>query len=273
MIAAPAIILPRKTFDLRRYQSVIEGELRDVFGWDRQGVLDDLSRWLGVKKRWILNYIPGTRKNNSGGGEVALPPATIADLSASSWHGSSANPQIFSGVSFGATPGAGQNRVIAIGCWNRGGSLITSASIGGVSATIAAQQLSGNEFAAIIYAVVNSGTSGTVSISMEASEDLGITPARIITSSDGVHVDAYEHLVASGTTISRTISVEEGEVVMAVGSSDGSGTWTWSSVTEISDNERGSVAIKEISAANASYTITGTYTVNDNKALAICRWR
>lgn len=176
----------------------------------------------------------------------------------------------FNSVDFGV---ADANRHIVVAFASRAGNLFTvsSASIGGVSATIdvqASQSGSGGNTAAIIRANIATGTSGTVSVTLSAgSARAAIGVYRIVASNFAV-VDTDS--ATGGSSNSRTVDTGVGAVIAA--SADASSATTWTNLTENADGIVEFLNYSWASGASTAGTLAVTCNSGLNNALAVASY-
>lgn len=181
-----------------------------------------------------------------GGGSNAIEVITAASsISSSSTDQSSYS---FTNQSFGA---AETNRVVIAFCHGaRQGTAqtISSATIGGVSATILKQTPSGGTYTstAIIGATVPTGTSGTVALTYSGSLfgcGISVMSLRNVQSLSAASSDSFS-TTTSGTSINYDLTGSVGGIILAMGgtySGDYTGTFSWAtdlteSITEMIDD-------------------------------------
>jgi len=191
----------------------------------------------------------------------------------------------FTSVSIGAA--SATRRVIVLVHGRSGTNLrtISSATIGGVAATIDAQITSssgGTSLAGIISATVPTGTTATVAITFSGSMfDSLIYPLALDNLISVTPVDTATASATSGASLTTgaTVNVEDGGYVVAIADRAGNSTATWVGLTEYID-----VYYNAGSNITAAYTqplasqINQTFTVNfsntaQRQALAVASYR
>jgi len=185
----------------------------------------------------------------------------------------------FSGQSIGAT---GNNRYIAVcisGYQSSVGAL-SSATIGGVSATIAVQANGTNTVSAIIIAAVSTGTTGDIVLTWANSTQLiGISVYRIVDLNSGTANTTGTDTALSAGAASLTLNNNANAVMLAATCSiDGSAWSTWSSgLTEDSDQYvSSSNAVASASgffaSANTPYTASATAGTGTRGVMVAATW-
>lgn len=144
----------------------------------------------------------------------------------------------FTSQNFG-TADSTRRLICAVHALGVGGSAISSATIGGISATIHTQTFLGTpDMVGIISALVPTGTSGTVSITFNGNMSAcGIALWRQINESVASTFDAKSNGGAGGST-SVSMNIPSGGSLYAAatgGSLSGTATFTWSGGTGVSE--------------------------------------
>lgn len=175
-------------------------------------------------------------------------------------------------------PAAGQQRlmVVAWGAFNGGG--FSSGTVMGVALTPLVEQVSGQSRAGIAAAVVNTGTSGTASVTLTAGASGG--PDLGVYSLLGADATAFATANDLTSPINMTIGVAAGGVI--IGCAMGRGTltagdgWAWSEFVEDFERDTNSQdyvsgAQKSYMTANASVAISATASgsVSDSVGVAV----
>jgi len=150
---------------------------------------------------------------------------------------------------------AGSNRHVIVGVVARNGTAnrtISSATIAGVSASIAADGSGGNTEAGILIAAVPTGTTGTISITFSAGQlrcGIAVWAAYDLTSAT-----AFASLATSSTTLDINTPADGIIVAVSMGVST---TPVWSGITEVlPDTVMESTS--EMTAASASLISAAT---------------
>jgi hypothetical protein len=153
----------------------------------------------------------------------------------------------------------------------------SSVTIGGVSATQAADSL-GAEQAEIHYAVVPTGTTGTVVVNYSsAASNCGIHIWAAYNLSSTTPTDTATDTV-DGSNLSTTIDVSALGIVVAVSKKENNTTCTWTGVTERHDQQaEGTHTCGDYTAtvAETGRTIIADYlsTATEEGGLAVAAWR
>jgi hypothetical protein len=167
-----------------------------------------------------------------------------------------------------------------------GSGTITGVTIGGVTATQAAQAASSGTSpvtAALYIAAVPTGTTGTVVVTTsDACNRASISLYRATKLTSATPASTLTDTSVSANALSGTLAVQDGFVIAVAASDGGSGlTCTWTGVTENADDNyefdsslhAGSLQLTNTSAA---YTVTATFsgTPDANRAaMAVAFWR
>lgn len=190
-----------------------------------------------------------------------------------------------SGVSFGNT---GTNRVVAIVLTSGSNSSISisSATIGGVSATIATQTTASFRNNAIIYATIPSGTSGDVVITFNASSTTSTFAHSysIYNATNTTPQDAKQSInTSTGVSATRSVSLtySNNSVVIggySAGAYDPAAALTWTNVTIDIEDEGGSAVNSSSSSfkttgATTTFQVTSTDTSVNRPGLVMASWR
>lgn len=181
---------------------------------------------------------------------------------------SGSNPYTFSGVSIGDAAGD-RLVVVAIGWGTSGTVTVSSATIGGVSASIAAQTTGTNVGIALIYAVVPSGTTADIVVTMSTSGSrlyYGVWRVTGQLSTTPYDTDAP----AGGGSASRsvTIDIPAGGFVFAASQGSDPGGVTWTNATERWDYS--DFNDKNNGADTTSATLVTNQNISVSSARAIC---
>lgn len=171
----------------------------------------------------------------------------------------------FTGVDFGA---ADANRHIVVGFTSRSGSNIevVSATIGGVTATIDAATIVSQNHSALLRANVTSGTSGTVSVTLNTGSSRAAIGVYRIVASGLTVVDADNAF--GGASASVTLDTGDGCVIAAA--ADSGSTMTWTNLTEDNDGvvEFLNYSTASDTSASGSLTVTATSSSAANRLAA-----
>ena len=184
-----------------------------------------------AKGIWNLRSTMQFPKQSSGEGGGGTPPAPSFSASyvTSTSVGATAASYTFTSVSIGD---ADANRTVVVTVsWNAGATnrLLSSATIGGVSATLLqTSAAAGWERSAIIYADVSSGTTANIVLNFNGTIGRGIAIGVFrllnVTTVISPVYDAHNN---SGTTYTTNISVNSGDyVISALGVGNGVANWT-----------------------------------------------
>lgn len=185
----------------------------------------------------------------------------------------------FSAQSIGST---GNNRYIAVcisGYQGTTGAL-SSATIGGVSATISVQANGTNTVSVIIIAAVPTGTTGDIVLTWAVSTQLiGISVYRIVDLNSGTANTTGSDTALSAGVASLTLNNSANAVMLAATSSiDGSAWGSWSSgLTEDSDqfvSSSNAVASASgfFSSANTPYTASASAGTGTRGVMVAATW-
>lgn len=194
-------------------------------------------------------------------GSVATSNASIGYITGVT-DSASKTTYTFSSVSIGV---AASDRLVVV-CANPNGTSVTSISsmkIGGITASLAVQTQTNNGVSAIWFAVVPTGTTGTIEVVCNAA-------------ASRCRIDVYRVVGASNTTspynssssasdavLSRSVGVQTiaGCVVVSASAVEGGSGTTWSSgVTENSDVTAG-VPTRTFAVASADVSSGGTLNI------------
>lgn len=170
----------------------------------------------------------------------------------------------FTGVNFGA-PSSTRLIVVCIAGYRDNGGTVASATIGGVTATIHANNSIGNGSIATISAVVPTGTSGTVVISwsiLQAATTIDVYALDNIKSTTPTFT-----IVDTSSPLSQDITYGPNTVVIAHAKAYTAGSFTWSGsagLVEQGDNIYDSVnthssAMKVMPAGGSGVGVIATY--------------
>jgi len=171
----------------------------------------------------------------------------------------------FSAMSIGAVAGEGDTRSVAVGvtAWRSAGAVsLTSATIGGVAATIVKTQASGGILAALIWAEVPTGTTADVVCVFSAQpSEAAATTHRLLNAEPSDQSGSSATAPAPSTT---AIDAAADCSVIGVVASYLMSTTSWSGLTERVDDVvtslRYSVADLGFAAADDALTVTATQT-------------
>jgi hypothetical protein len=193
-------------------------------------------------------------------GSMAPLAVTFTDSDSS---GSNSTTYTFTGLSIGT---ASATRYVIAGFAAEGGSptAATNVTIGGVSATLLAGT---GGYAAIYIALVPTGTTATVAITLNAEASrcgVGVWTAANLSSAS-----AQDTLTDTSDPLSGTIDVPREGAVIAIaahGNSNGH-LFTWTGATEDAEFDRGtnrtmSVAHDEVAAGETGRTVSATTTTS-----------
>lgn len=166
---------------------------------------------------------------------------------------STATSHTFSAQGIGAAA-TGRRVVVGVSCYSGSSGTLSSATIAGVSATIAVQATGTTTIAALIIAQVDSGTTGDIVLNWSSSNtNVAIQVYRIVDlTSSTAHATGSDNTLSSGAfSFTYNIAANGVSVVSAV-SIDGTAWGSWSSgLTEDSD--------QYVASANAAASASGTF--------------
>lgn len=189
---------------------------------------------------------------SKGGGGAANP--TMAFVVGSSQVADGAT-QTYSTLSLGV---AATNRKIIVGCGWQGTVTLSSATIGGVAATIVLQAASSSvSNVALIIADVPTGTTGDVVLTLSGSTQrsvVGVYRVVDLTSSTA-HATSNATSSTAGVITGSLNVPANGFAIAAACTADGS-AWTWTAPTE--DYDQFPESNHAISTASASYVSAQT---------------
>lgn len=176
----------------------------------------------------------------SGAWEELLSSGPVFDISyierrETSGLSSSAN---FTGVSFGAVAPGGESRYIVVTVSatrdGAGSRSINAVSVGGISATKVVEANQSGAVCAIFVALVPTGTSGSVDVSLSANcDNCGIGVYRM---TNPVSASAYDTGSGLGNPSDCSCDVPSGGGVIAVSATRAGSTTTWAGVSEDYDD-------------------------------------
>lgn len=185
----------------------------------------------------------------------------------------------FTSVSIGT---AATNRLVFVTVTSvaSGNRLISSATIGGISATVIESTPNAGASTKIIYAVVPTGTTATISITFDSTVlRCGVGSYSIYNLKSTSPVSRANGSTWTSGAISATLSVPENAIILAgVSNSTNSNTFTWTNLTSNYDSLvdatfRFSGASAQVSTGNSSYTVTATSTSAAAGRLYVYAWR
>lgn len=171
---------------------------------------------------WTIGFIgsPATVTSSATGStSVSVGPFTLTYLTSDN-SDNNASGYTFSGINFGS---AAANRLIIVAVHNSGpsGKSLSSITIGGVTGTIVKNQTSGFAGVAIAQALVPSGTSGTVVVTLSGSnESCGIGVWSVITNTQGAQ---FTGASTGGSSIAATVPSSGGAITAYTTSGSGVG--------------------------------------------------
>jgi len=217
--------------------------------------------------------VPGSAGFFFGGAkpfELTYRTSALTDVNQASYS--------FSGLSIGAPSG---DRLVIAFCYTFSGSAISSVTIGGVSASTAATQSSGQVRSGLYYATVPSGTTATVAFSVGSGANAGVSVWTITGAQSSTPRDTG---VATGIGSSTTIDVPAGGAILAgvgINRTGGIGSNTWSGLTERYDSPGFDTNLSNFSAASdvfattqAARIVSVTHSASPTEqALAVASWR
>lgn len=176
------------------------------------------------------------------------------------------------GVDFGAED---TNRLIVVACSHYRGDqsdrTFSSASIGGVTATLNVQGTrdgsSSNNFVCICSAVVPTGTSGTITVTLNSSVVEGyFSVYRLV----GFSATAFATAGANGGTSATLSTTTDGCSVGVFGTSSDTTSTTWTGLTEQNDLDNGNA---RHSSAFSYPTSSGSTSTRASGGTAGALWR
>lgn len=207
---------------------------------------------------------------------VATPPSYT--FNAQSGDNNTRSTFTFTSVSFG-TAAAGRLVVVFFSTAN-GQDSVTSATIGGVSATVGITQ-AGSSAVRItaVYAVVPTGTSGTVVINLTGTSSRGRMACFSIYDLSSTTPEDTDGTANSSNVSTNTLSVSKDAVVLAgIVHVDNGQSFVWSGVTEAYDTDNGFPGTHSgggalAASTNATYSITSTRSADSRRAQIALAWR
>lgn len=221
-------------------------------------------------------FAPSKAAAGGGGGSY-----TITDTLKDNGGGSS---YTFSGGGTADIGAAASDRMIAVAIgWRRnsGSYVVNSATIGGISATIATTVNVNNTFhsgAAIFYADVPTGTTADITVTFgNTAFGLWGKVYRVTGLTSNTDHDALNSRVNSGTTPSVSINAPADGILIAVASHvSNTTTATWIGATEdtdeIFDNENFTNADASGLSLETGRTVSAEFTASGDCALAAATW-
>jgi hypothetical protein len=171
----------------------------------------------------------------------------------------------FNNVNFGT---ADSNRRIVVGVASRsgGGISISSATIGGVSATILAQNTAVGDVVGYITASVPTGTDGTVEIVLNAGAvRLAIATYRVISNSALTLADSDSNSSTATTSTSLSVDAQNGIVLAAATANSGSVVLSFSGIAT-TDFNQGLEFFSNFAFASERVTATATQSITANRS-------
>lgn len=176
---------------------------------------------------------------------------------------------------------ASSTRLVVVTVQGRGNPLanrtISSATIGGVSATLVSNQSGGNP-SAIISAVVTTGTTADVVITWSAGMSICIIGSYSLydLASNTATQTRTDNTWSSGKA-EVSLPVENNGIVIGGVSSTTSSSASWSNLNEnydsLQEGRTYSSASKQMTSTAASYNISVTIGANSAGVLAVAHWR
>lgn len=205
--------------------------------------------------------------------------ATLTYLQTAS-SASDSSSYTFSSQNFGVAD-ANRYIVAVIGSRKSGASAnVTSATIGGVSATIVANNpafVTNTGYAGIAIAAVPTGTSGNVVINFSGTM---VRCTVGLYSVVGINPTVYSTLEVDGSTLSGSISTVGGGITIGVATNSVNNAFTWTNLTEDYDNnETGESTYRHTSASlveasTTTKTVTASATgLSGEASLAVAHWQ
>lgn len=185
---------------------------------------------------WRDNFRRRRRRRGSGGTGAA--PFSLTFVTSAS-DATDLTEYTFSGQSFGDEPGAADTRYIIVGAGGRAGSNLTvsSATIGGVAATVVIASGATNAPAAIFIAEVPTGTTGDVVVTYSGagmvSSAIGIW--RMINPISSTATDTASDITPASGVLNLDLDVTAGGAAVGFTASRGADTTTWAGMTEAFD--------------------------------------
>lgn len=164
----------------------------------------------------------------------AVPPS-VAHTDEKS-NAATATTYNFTGVNFGGTPTS--SRIIVVCASGRKAAGLSSGTIGGVSANVDLSQNQSDYCIGIMSAVVDSGSSGDISITFSDSADSAMISVFAI---DGMKSTSVNNTYSNTSTTTQNITCNPNAAVIAVAGNyvSGGGTMTWggtAGATEMTDS-------------------------------------
>lgn len=157
-----------------------------------------------------------------------------ATYQASANSGTNGTSYTASAIAFGT---ASADRYIVVAASTEDGGAITSATIGGISATILVQRTSGSVTAALLIALVPTGTTGDVVVNFTGTSDHhGVAVWSVTGMPSATPLDTDSNTTGSGLTLTSQV----GGLVFAATAYSDAATTTWSGATEVYDLALGS---------------------------------
>lgn len=190
-----------------------------------------------------------------------------------------ATSHTFTAQSIGAT---GTNRVIivAISCYSGASGTLSSATIGGVAATICVQAAGTTTIAAIIAAAVPTGTTADIVLNWSSSDqNVAIAVYRAVDLTSATQVTSGSDTTPSTGAVSFTLNNNANSIMVASAVSiDGTAWGSWSSgLTEDSDqlvasSNAAAAASGVFASANTPYTVTATAATGTRGVAVAATW-
>lgn len=188
----------------------------------------------------------------------------------------SATSHTFTSQSIGAE-GANRAIVVVVGYYTGASATLSSATIGGTSATITNQVLGTSNGSAIIIAAVSSGTTATIVLNWSANaQGISVAVYRVV---DLVSVTAHASSTDTGTPASLTVNVPANGIIIAGSATiDGSPTVPSSWVGPVGDGSQtvggaSAAAWASNSYASAQTPLTVSVTVPGSRSsLVAASW-
>ena len=176
-----------------------------------------------------------------------------------------ASTYTFTSVNFGT---ADSNRRIVVGVALRSGGafVISSATIGGISATILAQSTANGDCVGYITASVPTETNGTVEIVLTGGGvRLAIATYRVVSNSPLTLADSDANSTSASTSTTLSIDAQNGIVLAAATASSGSVVLSFSGIAT-TDSNVGLEGFSNFAFASERTTATATQTVTANRS-------
>ncbi len=162
------------------------------------------------------------------------------------------------------TPASDRRVVVAVHGGVSGGTTLSSATIGGIAATIILQSTPVGLTGAIIIASVPTGTTADVVLTWAAEiERCAVSVYRMVGASSGTASDTASDTTLSGDVLSVTLTIPPGGAAVAIAQGTDGTSVTWAGLAEDTDFTVDNVAVSSSSrnapSQDTNLTVSATF--------------